>query len=104
MPDGLRNAVIGEAGCQPLGQSEPPVRTREQRNTAVRRDRAAVESAHKLAPAGPSQIKLGLNTRVSASGITSCSGQVVLIKPLSLSRSPVAPYGWEKFRLGDQVK
>ncbi len=56
------NAVVGEAGGQPLGQSQLAVGTGQQRHAAVRRDRAAVESAHKFAATGPSQIKLGLDT------------------------------------------
>jgi len=36
---------------------------------------------------------------VSASGIISCEVQVFVAEALSLSRSPDAPYPWEKFRL-----
>ena len=60
--DGLCHAVVGEAGRQPLGQSQLAVGTGEQRHAAIRRDRAAVEGAHKLAGAGPSQIEFGLHT------------------------------------------
>jgi hypothetical protein len=60
--DGVRNSVVDEAGGQPLGQSQFAVSSGEQRHAAVRRDRATIKSAHKLATAGPSQIKIGLDT------------------------------------------
>jgi hypothetical protein len=60
--DGLRNTVVREASRQPLGELQLPVGTGEQRHTAIRRDRDAIEGAHKFASAGPSQIKLGLDT------------------------------------------
>ena len=69
MLDGLRHAVIGEASGQPFGQSQPPVGSGQQRRTAIRRDRTAVKCAHKLAPAGPSQIKLGLDTLCRHRGV-----------------------------------
>ena len=60
--DGLRHAVVREASRQPLGELQLPVGSGEQRHTAIRRDRAPIEGAHKFASARPSQIKPGLDT------------------------------------------
>ncbi len=55
-------AQIGEATSQPPAEPDRPVGRGQQHHAAVRRDRAAVESAHKFAAAGASEIELGLAT------------------------------------------
>ena len=98
--DGVGNAMIAEALCQLLDKPDCPVGGTEQHDTAVRADRAAVESAHKFAPARASELHLGLAT-LSASGSASLSREVVVAQPLSLSRSPGTPYCREKFTLDE---
>ena len=70
-----------EACRQPLAQPDPSCRPPcEQHHAAVRRDRTAVESAHKFAPARASEVHLMSGYTVSASGSTSCC------RPKSLSQ------------------
>ncbi len=54
--DGVGNAQIGEAGSQTTAEPDGPVRGCKQHDTAVGRVGAAVESAHKFAATGPSQV------------------------------------------------
>ena len=64
--DGVGDAVgepqIAEAFGQPIGQPDRAVGGTEQQHTTVRRDRAAVESTHKFAPARASEVELFLAT------------------------------------------
>jgi len=62
MPDCIGEAQIGEALRQPPAEPDPPIRRRQQHHTCVRGDGAAVESAHKPASAGASQIKFSVAT------------------------------------------
>ena len=97
--DAVGEPQIAEAFGQPIGQPDRAVGGTEQQHTAVRRDRAAVESTHKFAPAASFRSRALPGYTVSASGSISSSREVVAAQQLSLSRSPDAPHMWEKFRL-----
>ena len=60
--DGVGNAKIAESSGQPIAEPDRPVSRAEQHRTTVRRDRPAVENAHKFAPAGGSEVQLFLAT------------------------------------------
>lgn len=62
MPDRIGEAHIGEATGETPADPDRPIRRRQQHDAAIRGDRAAVESVHKPAPAGTSQIEFSLAT------------------------------------------
>ena len=60
--DGVGNAKIAESSGQPIAEPDRSVGRAEQHRTTVRRDRPTVESAHKFAPTGGSEVQLFLAT------------------------------------------
>ena len=62
MLNGRREAQVGETTAEPPAQPDARVGGSQQHDAAVRRDGAAVERAHKFAPARPSKVQLALAT------------------------------------------
>lgn len=60
--DALGIAMIREARREPGTETDPLVGGTEQHHATIRADSAAVESAHKFAPARASEVHLGLAT------------------------------------------
>jgi hypothetical protein len=60
--DMIGTAVVDEATRQPFAEPDPLVGCRQKHCAAIRGNGTTVESAHKFAPARPSQLKLGLDT------------------------------------------